>query len=133
RDDVGAELLLDDREDGDDRAGVDGGEESARADRNEREPLRAAGDDGGVDALEATYDSACPLRQRSESFSPCVSFTPHFGQWSRSGSGSSSPNFFLPGKGHLQLLECSLSARPRSSVDRASRYGREGRGFDSLR
>ena len=52
RDDVGAELLLDDREDGDDRARVDGGEETARADRGEREPLRAAGRDGDVDALE---------------------------------------------------------------------------------
>ena len=102
RDDVGAQLQLDDREDRDDRARVDGGEESTRADRDEREPLRTAGDDRGVDALEATYGSACPLRQRSESFSPCVSFTPHLGQWSRSGSSSSSPNFFLPGMGHLR-------------------------------
>jgi hypothetical protein len=50
RDDVRAELLLDDREHGDDGARIDGGEESARADRGEREPFRAAGDDGDVDA-----------------------------------------------------------------------------------
>ncbi len=54
RDDVGAELLLDDREDGDDRARVDGGEETARADRDESEPLRAAGNELGVDVLEVS-------------------------------------------------------------------------------
>jgi hypothetical protein len=41
---------LNDGKDGGDRARVDGGEESARADRGEREPLRAAGDEVGVDA-----------------------------------------------------------------------------------
>jgi hypothetical protein len=50
RDDVRSELLLDDRKDGDDGAGVDGGEETARTDRGEREPFRATGDDEDVDA-----------------------------------------------------------------------------------
>jgi hypothetical protein len=58
RDDIGAELGLDDREDGDDRARIDGGEKPAHSDGGEREPLRAVRDDGDVDALEATYGSA---------------------------------------------------------------------------